>query len=120
MMKATRVQKKAELMAEAQALIEELLDWDERTKKPNLTQIEDEILALRERMGQRMAEVMIAGQEAVQPAVTPSCPTCGEAMRYKGRKEIDAESRLGALAVDRGYYYCARCEGGLFPPGPAT
>lgn len=119
-MALSRAQKKAELMTEAQALIEELLEWDERTKKPNLTQIEDEVLALRQRMGQRMAEVMIEGQETVQPAVAPSCPQCGATMRYKGRKKIDAESRLGALGVDRGYYYCARCDGGLFPPGPAT
>jgi len=119
-MKPSRAQKKAELLAEATALIEELLDWDERTQKPNLTQIEDEVLALRERMGQRMAEVIMEGQEAVQPAEGPACVRCGKPMQYKGRKEIDTESRLGALEIDRGYYYCARCESGLFPPGPPT
>jgi hypothetical protein len=40
-MKRSRAQKKAELLTEAEALIESLLDWDERTSKPHLRQIED-------------------------------------------------------------------------------
>ena len=42
-MNRSREQKKAELLAEAETLIEPLLDWDERTSKPNLRQIEDAI-----------------------------------------------------------------------------
>ena len=55
-MKRSREQKKVELLAEAEALIESLLDWDERTSKPNLSQIEDEVLDLRRRFGQRLAK----------------------------------------------------------------
>ena len=67
-MKRSREQKKAELLAEAEALIESLLDWDERTSKPNLRQIEDEVLELRRRFGQRLAKTVIEDQEAKQPA----------------------------------------------------
>jgi hypothetical protein len=115
-MKRSREEKKAELMAEAEALIESLLDWDERTSKPNLRQIEDEVLGLRRRFGQRLAKTEIEDQEAKQPAEAPKCAQCGEEMRYKGQKAADIESRLGELAVERGYYHCARCESGLFPP----
>ena len=115
-MKRSREQKKAELLAEAEALIESLLDWDERTSKPNLRQIEDEVLELRRRFGQQLAKTVIEDQEAKQPAEAPPCPHCGAAMRYKGQKDADIESRLGTLAVERGYYYCARCQSGLFPP----
>ena len=115
-MKRSRAQKKAELLAEAEALIESLLDWDARTSKPNLRQIEDEVLELRQRFGQRLAQTVIEDQEAKQPAAAPRCPQCGEEMRNKGQKGADIESRLGTLAVERGYYYCARCESGLFPP----
>jgi uncharacterized protein with PIN domain len=119
-MKLTRAQKKAKLSQAAEEAIEQLLDWDEEHSAPNLTQIEEAILALRQRLGQEMADVVMAGQGAQQLAESPKCPTCGEVMRYKGRKRRAVESRLGGVAVERGYYYCARCESGFFPPGRAT
>ncbi len=115
-MKCSREEKKAALLAEAEALIEALLEWDERTSKPNLRQIEEEVLALRRRFGQRLTQTVIEEQDAKQAAEAPKCSQCGEEMRYKGQKEASVESRLGTLAVARGYYYCARCQSGLFPP----
>lgn len=119
-MRRTRAQKKAELQAYAEAVIEELLDWDEETEQPSLRQIEEVVLRLRQRLGERLAEVVAGDQEAVQPVEAPHCPSCEEAMRYKGRKGLDVESRVGALDLRRGYYYCARCRSGFFPPGPTT
>jgi hypothetical protein len=119
-MKHTHEQKRAALLARAEALIEEFLAWEEQTEQPNLTQIEDVALALRARFGQALAATAIEDQESQQPAVAPACPKCGGVLRYKGRKGLAVESRLGLLTLDRGYYHCARCESGLFPPGPAT
>jgi hypothetical protein len=119
-MKHTRTQKEEKLLAEAQAVIAEFLNWEESTDKPNMTQIEDVVLRLRERLGQRMAEVAIADQDAKQPVAVPKCPKCGEALRYKGQKGTEVGTRIGELALDRGYYYCARCESGLFPPGQSA
>jgi hypothetical protein len=116
-MKHTRKQKEERLLAEARAVIAEFLNWEEQADKPNLTQIEDEVLRLRERLGQRMAEVAIADQDAKQPVEAPKCPQCGETMRYKGQKGTEVVTRIGELDIDRGHYYCARCQSGLFPPG---
>jgi hypothetical protein len=116
-MKHTREQKSAKLLAGAQALIEEFLDWEEQADKPKLTDIEGEVLELRERFGQRLAEVVIADQDAKQPVAAAECPSCGQPMRYKGQKGLEVESQVGLLSVDRGHYYCARCHSGLFPPG---
>lgn len=116
-MKHTREQKRATLLAEAQVIIEEFLDWEEQAEQPKLTAIEDEVLGLRERFGQRLAEVSLADQDAKQPVAAPACPSCGQAMRYKGQKELATESRVGLLRLERGHYYCARCHSGLFPPG---
>lgn len=119
-MKLTRAQKEAKLRKAAEELVDRLLEWDEENKAPNLTQIEDEVLALRQRFGQEMVAVLVAGQEAQQPAENPKCEKCGAEMRCKGRKGRAVESRVGGLEVERGYYYCACCKSGLFPPGPAT
>ena len=75
------------------------------------------MLPLREQFGQRMAEVAIADQEAKQPVSAPSCVRSGQPLRYKGQKGLEVESRVGLLSLDRGHYYCARCQSGLFPPG---
>lgn len=119
-MKLTRAQKKAKLQAAAEALIEQLLDWDEETQRPNLTAIEEAVLSVRQQMGQEMAAVLVAGQEARQPVEPPRCPHCGQPMRYKGQKDRAVESRLGGIEIERGYYSCPACASGSFPPGPTA
>ncbi len=116
-MRHTRKHKEEKLLAEARAVIAEFLNWEEQAEQPDLTQIEDVVLRLRERLGQRMAEVAIADQDAKQPAEAPQCPTCGETLRYKGQKGTAVSTRIGGLDLDRGHYCCARCQSGLFPPG---
>jgi hypothetical protein len=115
-MKRSREQTKAELMAEAEAVIEELLEWERRAGAPELSEMEDEVLRLRQRLGKRLLEAVIEDQEARQPVQAPRCSQCGMEMRYKGQKGIDIETRLGGVKVERGYYYCARCGSGVFPP----
>jgi hypothetical protein len=116
-MRRTPEQLEAALMAEAQALIAELVAWERQAGAPKLSQMEEKALAVRQRFGQRLLEAMLGDQEARQPAEPPKCPSCGVEMRYKGQKGTDIETRLGSIEVERGYYYCAHCESGFFPPG---
>ena len=117
MKKEEREQRKAEFLEEAGMLFDELLDWEEGTRAPTLTEIEEVILTLRERMGRKMAGDMLEHQEAGTPVPGPTCPRCEREMRYKGEKGTGIESRLGILEVERGYYYCENCRQGFFPPG---
>lgn len=119
-MTQTRAQMEAELRKAADEMIEAFLAWGDENRAPNLSELEDVILELRRRMGEKMLGVTLAGQEMNQPAVNPKCPQCGAEMRYKGQKERMIESRVGGLELERGYYYCACCKSGFFPPGPAT
>lgn len=116
-MKRTHDQLKAELMSEAEEVIDELLEWHEGTEGPTLTEIEDVVLKLRQRFGKRMAKVVVGDQEAVRPVPGPLCETCGQEMHYKDMKTVTVEGRTGENRIERAYYYCNRCRSGLFPPG---
>jgi hypothetical protein len=111
---------KTELMTQAEVFIDELVEWTADTPAPTLTQIEDIVLKLRQRLSERMALAVIGAQAAVRPVPGPNCPTCGREMHYKDRKANTVESRVGRLPLERGYYYCEPCKTGLFPPGSTT
>ena len=115
-MKRTRAQVKAELLKKAELLIDELLDWNDETKAPDLTQIEDVVLKLRKQLGEQMARVVIDTQDSQRPSPSPLCPSCQREMHYKDVKANTVDSRVGTLRLERGYYYCPTCRTGLFPP----
>jgi hypothetical protein len=116
-MKRRREALKAELMAQMEEEIDKLLDWHERAEAPTLAEIEEVVLELRKRMGQRVAGEVVKEQEAVRPVPGPACPTCGREMHYKGMKGVTVTGRTGEMQVERGYYHCQRCGRGIFPPG---
>jgi DNA repair exonuclease SbcCD ATPase subunit len=116
-MKLTREQKKAKMMARLDKAVEELLDWEEKNERANLTQIEDIVLKLRKDVGEEMANEMLANREGKTPVPGPACPKCGKEMRYKGERGKHVESRAGEVEYERGYYACPECDQGLFPPG---
>ena len=108
---------KAEMMRKMEVVIDDLLDWQEATERPNLSQVEEKVLELRQRMSEEMAETVIEHQAAVRPVPGPCCKGCGQEMHYKDMKEKTVTSWVGALRLERAYYYCDRCRTGLFPPG---
>jgi uncharacterized protein with PIN domain len=119
-MSRPRAEMKAELLAEAERLIEALLDWTDQTEAPNLTQIEDEVLKLRQQFAEKLAEAAVDAQAATAPLMMV-CPQCGRAMHQKKKRHRRrVESRVGGVALKRAYYYCNHCRVGLFPPGSAT
>lgn len=111
---------KAKLMREAEAVIDELLDWHIATSEPNLRQIEEKVLGLRQRLSEQMSQAVIGNQLTVQPVPGPGCGRCGAEMSYKGLKKVGVSSWVGELKLERGYYYCNQCRTGLFPPRPTT
>ena len=114
--KKTRAEKKAALMAQAEAIAEELLDWTEKTQDPTLTEIEDLVLQLRQRMGQRLTETALESQANADPLHFPACPQCQQPMQPKGPKTKKVLTATGEVDVVRSYFYCPRCAQGFFPP----
>jgi hypothetical protein len=115
-MNRNKEEKRKQLLAIAEKLIDNYLAWEERHSQPDLTEIEEMALGLRKRFGQELAQLAVDEQESRVPAPGPSCPKCGQEMRYKGDKAVAVESRAGALQVERGYYHCPVCKESVFPP----
>jgi uncharacterized protein with PIN domain len=119
-MKTSQDKLKAEFLAEAEALFDRLMEWDEQTAKPNLTQIEEIVLELRQRLGKQLAHAVLARQENSQPAERMRCAECQGELEPKGPKRNRVESQIGSIQMERSYYYCPRCRQGFFPSGSAT
>ena len=116
----SRAERKANLMEMAEKEIEQLLDWMEATDRPSLGGIEEAVLRIRKRIGERMTEEVIENQEAVRPVPCPRCAKCKKEMHYKGMKPKEISSMIGEVKLNRGYYYCDHCQSGLFPPRQAV
>ena len=112
----TRAERKAMLLQQAEAVIEQMLDWSETTAKPNLTQIEDIALDLRQQFGAALSQDEIAAQAQGAAVEFPACPHCGKAMRPKGPKQKTVLACVGELRIKRSHFYCPTCMRGLFPP----
>lgn len=119
-MESPREQRKRAFLAEIEKMVDEMLEWEEEHPTPTLTEIEELALKLRRQFGQQVAEFLVQRQEAVRPVPGPVCPECGQEMRYKWRGKRRIESRVGSLEMERGYYYCERCQKGIFPPRPTA
>ena len=116
-MKSNRAERKAALLRQAEQMVDDLLNWEDEHQRPNLTEIEDIVLALRKRMGEQMARSVVDHQAAQSPVPGPKCPGCGREMRAKSRKRRRVESRAGSVPLERTYFYCDHCRRGSFPPG---
>ena len=70
-MKRSRAQIKAELLKRFEQEVDELLDWQERSQAPNLSQFEDEILATRKEISIALLEELLQGEEQREPVEAP-------------------------------------------------
>lgn len=108
---------RAEFMKAASEMYEELRQWRAKHTGASIDDIAAQITPKRrELMGQLL--VQLACQHGDGEVIEGmNCAECGEAMSYKGKPSRDVIHKEGEERLERSYYYCARCQAGLFPPG---
>ncbi len=115
-MKKSREEIERELRAKAEEMIAKTLEWYEKHEAPTLSEIEKEVLRMRQVLSEEMTRILIHGQASVHPEKRPDCPECGQRLRNKGEKPKTVECLIGQVKLERACYYCPRCKTGFFPP----
>lgn len=116
-MKKSREQLKAELMAKMEEAVERILDWQEGGEDHTFREIEDEVLAIGQKVKQELTEATIGQEDKRQPVETPDCPNCEAKMVDKGLRKRQVQGRTGTVELERSYYTCPECGEGFFPSG---
>ena len=108
----------------ADSVAEELTAWRRAHPRATLTEIEDVVEEVGQRLRARALEDVVRASAALdvvaQPdAERPTCPTCGGRLEPRGRqrRRIRPARQRAPLEIDRSYTVCAECGAGLFPPG---
>ncbi len=109
----TREELKARLLAEAEAIINEIVGQDEADQPRTLKAIEQAAL----KAGQQIKASVLAGLVANVPDASDgqTCPQCGRKLKRKGKRSNWVLTQAGEVQVERAYYYCTQCKTGFFP-----
>jgi DNA-directed RNA polymerase subunit RPC12/RpoP len=112
-----REKEKAEYTAAVVGMYDELRNWREEHPEAGIDEIAGQITPRRRELMGRLMKQLAQQQGDGEVIEGLACPDCGEAMVYKGKPKREVVHAEGETKLERAYYYCARCESGLFPPG---
>jgi len=105
---------KAEMMKEAENLIDMVLKDKGPAEGIKLSEIEQIAVQVGMKFQQMIAQRLVEdGQVEKEEEVI--CPGCGERLRVKDYRSRRIETEAGEVEVRRAYYYCQRCQAGFFP-----
>jgi hypothetical protein len=98
---------------------EELQAWCEAHPKYTLLELEEQVLAIRQRLMGQVMSTMVAQRGAGRPqAEGVNCPKCGGKMENKGQRSRTVGGPEGPIELNRVYCYCPSCKEGFSPSGP--
>jgi predicted RNA-binding Zn-ribbon protein involved in translation (DUF1610 family) len=108
---------KAQMMAEAEEVIDKLLAGAGEKENLMLSDIERLVRMAGQRVMERFTQDLVQAEAGMEESSV--CPECGQKMKYKGQKARHLATETGEVSLKRAHYYCPRCRKGVFPPGPA-
>ena len=108
---------KRELMAKAEAAIDELLAKKPADNKITLGDIEGLAIQTGQRLEAEVLGSLLERSGKSREVTGVRCPMCGRKMHRKGQRKRRVISEAGESEIERAYYYCEGCRQGTFPPG---
>jgi hypothetical protein len=108
---------KAHLMGEALKAIEALIARKPKAEDITLSEIEQLAVEGGRNFREAVLASLVGESSGANEGDEHSCPRCGQAMHYKGKRPKDVVTEAGEVRIERDYYYCAHCRQGVFPPG---
>ena len=105
--------------SKCEEMYEELYEWREQHPEASFDEIANQVTPRRlGLMGELMSQLalQVGSGEEVEGLI---CEQCGQALTYKGKPRRGVEHLEGPAQLERAYYHCPHCKGGIFPPGPA-
>jgi hypothetical protein len=113
----------AQRRAEVRQRLHDRFDrWLERVEehvmelRPTLEELTAAVLALRQELTQAVTEGLVEqAHRAALEQRTAACPQCGQMVSARGPQDRTVETLVGAIRLQRPYFYCERCQFGTTP-----
>lgn len=112
----TAAERKAEFMAAAAQMYEQLEAWYELHPQASFGEIEAEARRRRRALMGAALATLINGRDNGYQLTRPSCAACGQAMEFEGYRRWGVLGLEGDTTLRRAYYVCPTCSGQTFFP----
>ena len=116
-MSTSREDLKAQVLAQAEAAIDEMLAQKKAPAVASLADIEQVARHAGEKIEEAITTALLQESGAELAATWPTWPTCGRRLLAKGKRRRRVVTETGEVEVVRASYYCRHCQKGIFPPG---
>jgi hypothetical protein len=104
-------------MAKAEEVFEKAMASGMQADALSLSEIEETVEGLKFELTGTLVESVVVVRKQGKLGPGPRCERCGREMGYKGKKRREVVTSQGKIELERAYYYCDRCQVGIFPPG---
>lgn len=111
---------KGRWQAKAEEVYDELYEWRERHPEASFDEIANQVTPRRQKLMGELVSHLALQHGSGEVVAGLSCEQCGQELTYKGKPRRAVEHLEGEVHLQRAYYHCPHCEGGVFPPGPAV
>jgi len=108
---------KAEFVESAGEMYDRLRAWRKAHPLASFDELAEAVSQERRALVGKLLGALATQEEPSRIRATLVCPQCGQAMEGKGMRSRGVSDPEGEVRIEREYYGCPTCAGGLFPPG---
>jgi hypothetical protein len=112
-----RERDKEQWLGKAEEMYDELYEWREKHTGASFDEIGNRVTPRRRALMGELVRQLALQHGSGEVVEGLNCEKCGKALKYKGKPGRGVDHLEGEAQLERAYYHCPECEGGIFPPG---